>query len=91
MHLHPPRSFRPTTPLAVGTHTMKKRNKKSFNWSLAQWNHDQTTGEFLGRTAKSWGLILLFSPVFYGSWFTLSIRRMWAMLQTLKEDGSKIS
>ena len=45
-------------PLAVGTHTMTKTDKKSFNQSLAEWKlfiYNRTTGEFLGRTAKSWG------------------------------------
>ena len=36
MSLRPPRSFRPASPLAVGTHTMKKRDKKSFKRSLAE-------------------------------------------------------
>lgn len=45
-------------PLAVCTHTMTKKEKKSFNQSLAEWKlfiYNPTTGEFLGRTAKSWG------------------------------------
>jgi sodium/potassium-transporting ATPase subunit beta len=47
---------------------MTKNVKKSFNQSrLAEWKLficNPTTGEFLGRTAKSWGLILLFYLVF---------------------------
>uniref|UniRef100_A0A8C0M4V4 ATPase Na+/K+ transporting subunit beta 3 n=1 Tax=Canis lupus familiaris TaxID=9615 RepID=A0A8C0M4V4_CANLF len=45
-------------PLAVRAHTMTKKEKKSFNQSLAEWKlfiYNPTTGEFLGRTAKSWG------------------------------------
>ncbi|KAF7484586.1 Hypothetical predicted protein [Marmota monax] len=37
---------------------MTKNEKKSFNQSLAEWKlfiYNPTTGEFLGRTAKSWG------------------------------------
>lgn len=37
---------------------MTKKDKKSFNQSLAEWKlfiYNPTTGEFLGRTAKSWG------------------------------------
>ncbi|KAJ8783691.1 hypothetical protein J1605_008734 [Eschrichtius robustus] len=53
--LPPPR---PPLPLDVRTHTMTKKEKKSFNQSLAEWKlfiYNPTTGEFLGRTAKSWG------------------------------------
>uniref|UniRef100_A0A8C0CUD5 Sodium/potassium-transporting ATPase subunit beta n=1 Tax=Balaenoptera musculus TaxID=9771 RepID=A0A8C0CUD5_BALMU len=52
-------------------HTVTKK-EKSFNQSLAEWklfNYNTTTGEFLGPTAKSWGLSLLFC--------------LWAMLQAL--------
>lgn len=37
---------------------MTKKDKKSFNQSLAEWKlflYNPNTGEFLGRTAKSWG------------------------------------
>lgn len=30
--------------------------------------YNRTTGEFLGRSAKNWGLILLFTLSFMGSW-----------------------
>uniref|UniRef100_A0ABI7XKU5 Sodium/potassium-transporting ATPase subunit beta n=1 Tax=Felis catus TaxID=9685 RepID=A0ABI7XKU5_FELCA len=53
-------------PLAVGTRTMTKKEKKSFNQSLAEWKlfiYNPTTGEFLGRTAKSWGLMVFPKPV----------------------------
>jgi hypothetical protein len=45
-------------PFAVRAPTMTKNEKKSFNQSLAEWKlfiYNPTTGEFLGRTAKSWG------------------------------------
>lgn len=37
---------------------MTKKDKKTFNQTLAEWKlfiYNPTTGEFLGRTAKSWG------------------------------------
>ena len=52
-------------PLAVRTHNMTKK-EKSFNQSLAEWKlfiYSTTTREFLGPTAKSWGLSLLFCLV----------------------------
>ncbi|XP_036717168.1 sodium/potassium-transporting ATPase subunit beta-3-like [Balaenoptera musculus] len=52
-------------PLAVRTHTVTKK-EKSFNQSLAEWklfNYNTTTGEFLGPTAKSWGLMVFPKPV----------------------------
>uniref|UniRef100_A0A8C6FXY9 Sodium/potassium-transporting ATPase subunit beta n=1 Tax=Moschus moschiferus TaxID=68415 RepID=A0A8C6FXY9_MOSMO len=71
---------------------MKKRDKKPFNPSLAEWKlfiYSQTTSEFLGLTAKSWGLILLFYPVFYGFLAALFSFTMWAMLQTLNDEVPK--
>ncbi|XP_066101030.1 sodium/potassium-transporting ATPase subunit beta-3 [Saccopteryx bilineata] len=71
---------------------MTKKDKKSFNQSLAEWKlfiYNPTTGEFLGRTAKSWGLILLFYLVFYGFLAALFSFTMWAMLQTLNDEVPK--
>ncbi|KAM5293245.1 sodium/potassium-transporting ATPase subunit beta-3 [Ctenodactylus gundi] len=71
---------------------MTKKEKKSFNESLAQWKlfiYNPATGEFVGRTAKSWGLILLFYLVFYGFLAALFSFTMWAMLQTLNDDVPK--
>ncbi|XP_032486603.1 sodium/potassium-transporting ATPase subunit beta-3 isoform X1 [Phocoena sinus] len=71
---------------------MTKKEKKSFNQSLAEWKlfiYNPTTGEFLGRTAKSWGLILLFYLVFYGFLAALFTFTMWAMLQTLNDEIPK--
>lgn len=71
---------------------MTKKDKKSFNQSLAEWKlfiYNPTTGEFLGRTAKSWGLILLFYLVFYGFLAALFTFTMWAMLQTLNDEVPK--
>ncbi|XP_003416271.1 sodium/potassium-transporting ATPase subunit beta-3 isoform X1 [Loxodonta africana] len=71
---------------------MTKKDKKSLNQSLAEWKlflYNPTTGEFLGRTAKSWGLILLFYLVFYGFLAALFSFTMWAMLQTLNDEVPK--
>lgn len=71
---------------------MTKSEKKSFNESLAEWKlflYNPTTREFLGRTAKSWGLILLFYLVFYGFLAALFSFTMWAMLQTLNDEVPK--
>ncbi|XP_045851371.1 sodium/potassium-transporting ATPase subunit beta-3-like [Meles meles] len=68
------------------------KKEKSFNQSLAEWKlfiYNPTTGEFLGRTAKSWGLILLFYLVFYGFLAALFSFTMWAMLQTLNDEVPK--
>ncbi|XP_072231867.1 sodium/potassium-transporting ATPase subunit beta-2b [Leuresthes tenuis] len=53
------------------------------DWKEYMWN--PRTREFLGRTASSWGLILLFYLIFYiflGGLFSLT---MYVMLQTLDE------
>lgn len=71
---------------------MTKKDKKTFNQTLAEWKlfiYNPTTGEFLGRTAKSWGLILLFYLVFYGFLAALFTFTMWVMLQTLNDEVPK--
>ncbi|XP_058517343.1 sodium/potassium-transporting ATPase subunit beta-3 isoform X1 [Ochotona princeps] len=71
---------------------MTKKEKKSFNQSLAEWKrfiYNPTSGEFLGRTAKSWGLILLFYLVFYVFLAALFTFTMWVMLQTLNDEVPK--
>ncbi|XP_037381759.1 sodium/potassium-transporting ATPase subunit beta-3 [Talpa occidentalis] len=71
---------------------MTKKEKKSFSQSLAEWKlfiYNPTTREFLGRTAKSWGLILLFYLVFYVFLAALFTFTMWAMLQTLNDEVPK--
>lgn len=78
--------------LALGAHTMTKKDKKSFHQTLAEWKlflYNPSTGEFLGRTAKSWGLILLFYLVFYGFLAALFTFTMWVMLQTLNDEVPK--
>ncbi|XP_070289632.1 sodium/potassium-transporting ATPase subunit beta-3 [Myotis yumanensis] len=71
---------------------MTKKDKKSFHQTLAEWKlflYNPTTGAFLGRTAKSWGLILLFYLVFYGFLAALFTFTMWVMLQTLNDEVPK--
>ena len=71
---------------------MTKTEKKSFHQSLAEWKlfiYNPSSGEFLGRTSKSWGLILLFYLVFYGFLAALFTFTMWAMLQTLNDEVLK--
>uniref|UniRef100_A0A8C9FYY8 Sodium/potassium-transporting ATPase subunit beta-3 n=1 Tax=Pavo cristatus TaxID=9049 RepID=A0A8C9FYY8_PAVCR len=71
---------------------MSKETKKPFRQSVAEWRqfvYNPNSGEFLGRTAKSWGLILLFYLVFYGFLAALFTFTMWVMLQTLSNDIPK--
>ncbi|XP_066509065.1 sodium/potassium-transporting ATPase subunit beta-3-like [Hoplias malabaricus] len=60
--------------------------------SESSWKHliyNPRTGEFVGRTASSWGLILLFYLVFYGFLAGMFSLTMWAMLQTLDDNVPK--
>ncbi|KAM8835977.1 sodium/potassium-transporting ATPase subunit beta-2b isoform 1-T1 [Synchiropus picturatus] len=61
---------------------MAKDGEKS-EWKEYIWN--PRTREFLGRTASSWGLILLFYLVFYIFLAGLFALTMYVMLQTLEE------
>ncbi|XP_052470279.1 sodium/potassium-transporting ATPase subunit beta-3 isoform X2 [Carassius gibelio] len=51
--------------------------------------YNPRTGEFFGRTANNWGLILLFYLVFYGFLVAMFVFTMWVMLQTLNDDTPK--
>ncbi|XP_058668001.1 sodium/potassium-transporting ATPase subunit beta-3 [Ammospiza nelsoni] len=71
---------------------MAKETTKPFRQSMAEWRqfiYNPNSGEFLGRTAKSWGLILLFYLVFYGFLAALFTFTLWVMLQTLSNDIPK--
>uniref|UniRef100_A0A4X1U9H4 Sodium/potassium-transporting ATPase subunit beta-3 n=1 Tax=Sus scrofa TaxID=9823 RepID=A0A4X1U9H4_PIG len=71
---------------------MTKKEKKSFNQCMAKWKlflYNPTTGQFLGRSAKSWGLILLFYLVFYVFLAALFAFTMWVMLQILNDEVPK--
>ncbi|XP_031428369.1 sodium/potassium-transporting ATPase subunit beta-2b [Clupea harengus] len=56
-------------------------------WKESIWN--PRTGEFIGRTASSWGLIILFYVAFYiflAAFFCLT---MYALLMTLEDNRPK--
>uniref|UniRef100_A0A3Q2DCT7 Sodium/potassium-transporting ATPase subunit beta n=1 Tax=Cyprinodon variegatus TaxID=28743 RepID=A0A3Q2DCT7_CYPVA len=61
---------------------MAKDGEKS-EWKECVWN--PRTREFLGRTASSWGLIILFYIVFYLFLAGLFALTMYIMLQTLDD------
>ncbi|XP_066578535.1 sodium/potassium-transporting ATPase subunit beta-2 isoform X2 [Amia ocellicauda] len=52
-------------------------------WKESIWN--PRTHEFIGRTASSWGLILLFYLVFYTFLTGLFCLTMWVLLQTVDD------
>uniref|UniRef100_A0A665ULJ7 Sodium/potassium-transporting ATPase subunit beta n=1 Tax=Echeneis naucrates TaxID=173247 RepID=A0A665ULJ7_ECHNA len=62
----------------------KESNEKKETWK--DFIYNPTTGEFLGRTASSWGLILLFYFVFYGFLAGMFSLTMFVMLKTLDEN-----
>ncbi|XP_076591919.1 sodium/potassium-transporting ATPase subunit beta-3-like [Chaetodon auriga] len=64
----------------------KKEGKEEKKESWKDFIYNPRTGEFLGRTASSWGLILLFYLIFYGFLAGMFSLTMWVMLQTLDEN-----
>uniref|UniRef100_A0A3Q0S9I1 ATPase Na+/K+ transporting subunit beta 3b n=1 Tax=Amphilophus citrinellus TaxID=61819 RepID=A0A3Q0S9I1_AMPCI len=62
----------------------RKKDEKEGSWK--DFIYNPRTGEFLGRTAGSWGLILLFYLIFYGFLGGMFSLTMWVMLQTLDEN-----
>ncbi|KAM9452157.1 sodium/potassium-transporting ATPase subunit beta-3-like [Salvelinus alpinus] len=60
---------------------------QTSSWKDSIYN--PRTGEFIGRTAKSWALILLFYLVFYGFLAGMFTLTMWVMLQTLDDNIPK--
>ncbi|CAN9511239.1 unnamed protein product [Ophioblennius macclurei] len=67
------------------TEEKKKEDKKEKDPSMG-FIYNRRTGEFLGRTASSWGLILLFYLLFYGFLAAMFLLTMWVMLQTLDDN-----
>ncbi|KAI5625626.1 ATPase Na+/K+ transporting subunit beta 3b [Silurus asotus] len=65
----------------------EKPEGKDSSWKDCIYN--PRTGEFLGRTASSWALILLFYLVFYGFLAGMFSLTMWVMLQTLDDYTPK--
>ncbi|XP_028274801.1 sodium/potassium-transporting ATPase subunit beta-3-like [Parambassis ranga] len=64
----------------------EKKEEKEEKDSWKDFFYNPRTGEFLGRTASSWGLILLFYLIFYGFLAGMFTLTMWVMLQTLSEN-----
>ncbi|KAM9317072.1 sodium/potassium-transporting ATPase subunit beta-3 [Gastrophryne carolinensis] len=67
----------------------KEDNKEQAPSGWKQFIYNPRSGEFLGRTASSWALILLFYLVFYGFLAGLFTLTMWVMLQTLDDSVPK--
>ncbi|KAE8604789.1 hypothetical protein XENTR_v10014831 [Xenopus tropicalis] len=71
---------------------MAKEENKGSEQSGSDWKqfiYNPQSGEFMGRTASSWALILLFYLVFYGFLAGLFTLTMWVMLQTLDDSVPK--
>uniref|UniRef100_A0A3Q2P6I4 Sodium/potassium-transporting ATPase subunit beta n=1 Tax=Fundulus heteroclitus TaxID=8078 RepID=A0A3Q2P6I4_FUNHE len=62
----------------------EKKEQKKESWK--DFIYNPRTGEFLGRTASSWGLIFLFYLIFYGFLAGMFTLTMWVMLQTLDDN-----
>ncbi|KAJ8011162.1 hypothetical protein DPEC_G00055310 [Dallia pectoralis] len=60
-----------------------KEDENAGSWKDSIFN--PRTGEFCGRTAKSWGLILLFYLVFYAFLAGMFVLTIWVMLMTLDD------
>ncbi|XP_008307420.1 sodium/potassium-transporting ATPase subunit beta-3-like [Cynoglossus semilaevis] len=64
----------------------KKEKTKEKKEPFLNCLYNPRSGEFLGRTASSWGLILLFYLIFYTCLTGMFLLTMWVMLQTLDEN-----
>uniref|UniRef100_A0A8C7YW87 Sodium/potassium-transporting ATPase subunit beta n=1 Tax=Oryzias sinensis TaxID=183150 RepID=A0A8C7YW87_9TELE len=60
--------------------------EEDLQGSWKDFFYNSRTGELLGRTASSWGLILLFYLIFYGFLAGMFCLTIWVMLQTLDEN-----
>uniref|UniRef100_A0A8C4SUS6 Sodium/potassium-transporting ATPase subunit beta n=1 Tax=Erpetoichthys calabaricus TaxID=27687 RepID=A0A8C4SUS6_ERPCA len=71
---------------------MSSKEDKPVEQSQSSWKdfiYNPRSGEFIGRTARSWALILLFYLIFYGFLAGLFSLTMWVMLQTLDDYTPK--
>ncbi|XP_024132487.1 sodium/potassium-transporting ATPase subunit beta-3b [Oryzias melastigma] len=64
----------------------EKGKEDELQGSWKDFFYNPRTGEVLGRTASSWGLILLFYFIFYGFLAGMFSLTIWVMLQTLDEN-----
>uniref|UniRef100_A0A8C7Z260 Sodium/potassium-transporting ATPase subunit beta n=1 Tax=Oryzias sinensis TaxID=183150 RepID=A0A8C7Z260_9TELE len=74
-----------STSSAVQNHEPTEETKREEG-SWKDFFYNSRTGELLGRTASSWGLILLFYLIFYGFLAGMFCLTIWVMLQTLDEN-----
>ncbi|XP_029700200.1 sodium/potassium-transporting ATPase subunit beta-3-like isoform X1 [Takifugu rubripes] len=68
---------------------MKEAKEGGMKEAKDSWTdviYNRRSGEFLGRTSSSWGLILLFYLVFYGVLAGMFSLTIWVLLQTLDEN-----
>ncbi|XP_010769248.1 sodium/potassium-transporting ATPase subunit beta-3-like [Notothenia coriiceps] len=63
------------------------KQENATTWKDSFYN--PRTGEFMGRTASSWALILLFYLVFYAFLAGMFALTMWVMLMTLDDNVPK--
>ncbi|RXM36422.1 Sodium/potassium-transporting ATPase subunit beta-3 [Acipenser ruthenus] len=71
---------------------MSNKEEKPADQNQSTWKDfifNPRSGAFMGRTASSWALILLFYLVFYGFLAGLFTLTMWVMLQTLDDNAPK--
>ncbi|MBN3296722.1 AT1B3 ATPase, partial [Amia calva] len=71
---------------------MSNKEEKPAEQNQSSWKdfiYNPRNGEFIGRTASSWALILLFYLVFYGFLAGMFTLTMWVMLQTLDDNIPK--
>ncbi|XP_035242455.1 sodium/potassium-transporting ATPase subunit beta-3b isoform X2 [Anguilla anguilla] len=71
---------------------MSNKEEKPEDQNQSSWKeffYNPRTGEFIGRTASSWALIILFYLVFYGFLAGMFSLTMWVMLQTLDDYTPK--
>ncbi|XP_023653891.2 sodium/potassium-transporting ATPase subunit beta-3a [Paramormyrops kingsleyae] len=69
----------------MAKHRGKDEEEKQHQTSWKDFIYDRRSGEFMGRTASGWALIILFYLVFYGFLAGMFTLTMWVMLQTLDD------